>query len=470
MSEAPSRSVTVTLPTADLKPRRRLGLIWLLPAATLLLAGWLGYRALSLRGVMITVQLPEGHGLAVGDDVRYRGTPVGEVRRVDITGDLDGIRVTASLTAQADRLARGGSRFWVVRPQVSLGRVAGLETLVGPRYLEVRPGRGPRQRHFVGLAEAPPVGTIEPGDLEIVLEAGQRGSLRPGAPVMYRQVQVGTVLSVGLTSDGGAVEARVHIEKAYAQLIRRQTRFWDVGGIEAQLGLRGLSIQVESLQTLLTGGVALATPPGADDVVRTGHRFALRAAPQAEWLEWQPMAVIGSALLPPGARLPSPLRAKTGWKQGRWLSRERQRHGWVLQTSQGLLGPTDLLAPAEADEEPAVLEVAGRELALDEEPVWRHEGIVVIAAHVTDASWPRSRRRRAQEAEDCLVVGDPAAAALPLAAARLTVQDGVWLVDPAVPVDETWHGACVLSRVDGYLIGLLLVEEDQPVRVALLPE
>ncbi len=39
MSKAPSRSVTVTLPTADLKPRRRLGLIWLLPAATLLLAG-----------------------------------------------------------------------------------------------------------------------------------------------------------------------------------------------------------------------------------------------------------------------------------------------------------------------------------------------------------------------------------------------------------------------------------------------
>ncbi len=68
------------------------------------------------------------------------------------------------------------------------------------------------------------------------------------------------------------------------------------------------------------------------------------------------------------------------------------------------------------------------------------------------------------------MVGDSAAVALPLAAARLTVEDGVWLVDPALPVDETWHGACVLSRDDGYLVGLLLVEEDQPVRVALLPE
>ncbi|MHC4108660.1 MAG: MlaD family protein [Planctomycetota bacterium] len=454
-----------------MRPRRRLGLIWLVPAVAVLLAGWLGYRAWSLRGVLITVQLPEGHGLASGDEVRYRGTPVGEVRRVDITDDLEGIVVTASLSAQADQRARGGSRFWVVRPQVSLGGVAGLETLVGPRYLEVRPGSGPRQRHFVGLGEPPPVETIEPGDLEIVLEAGQRGSLRPAAPVMYRQVQVGTVLSVGLTSDGGAVEARVHIDKAYAQLIRRQTRFWDIGGIEAQLGLRGLSVQVESLQTLLTGGVALATPPEADDVVRTGHRFALRAAPQAEWLEWEPMAVIGSAWLPPGAPLPSPLRAKAGWKQGRWLSRERQRQGWVLQTRQGLLGPADLLAPQEVDEEePAVLEVAGRELTLGEEPVWRHEGMVVIAADVSDTTWPRGRRRRPQEAEDCLVVGDPAAVPLPLAAARLTVEDGVWLVDPAVPVDETWHGACVLSREDGYLVGLLLVEEDQPVRVALLPE
>jgi hypothetical protein len=36
-------------------------------------------------------------------------------------------------------------------------------------------------------------------------------------------------------------------------------------------------------------------------------------------------------------------------------------------------------------------------------------------------------------------------------------------------VDESWHGAAVVARDDGYLLGLLLVEDGEA-RVALLPE
>ncbi|MCH8165159.1 MAG: hypothetical protein IH889_06080, partial [Planctomycetes bacterium] len=64
--------------------------------------------------------------------------------------------------------------------------------------------------------------------------------------------------------------------------------------------------------------------------------------------------------------------------------------------------------------------------------------------------------------------GDPTATPLPLAAARLTQQQDLWAVDPAVTVDDSWHGACVVARADGYLVGLLLVEKGT-VKVALLP-
>ena len=466
-------SAADALPGAVLRPQRRAtpSPVWLIPILAVLLAGWLGYRAWTLRGVVVSVQLVEGHGLKPGDDVRYRGITVGEIRQVEADSDLAGVVVTASLRSAADQLARAGSRFWVVRPQVGLEGVAGLETLVGPRYLGVLPGHGSRQRRFVGLTEPPVVDAIEPGDLEIVLGARQRGSLRRGAPVRYRQVRVGTVLSVGLTSDGGGVEARVHVEKAYTQLIRQRTRFWEVSGLHAQIGLGGLSVDFDSLETLLAGGVSLATPPDAGDVVRTGHRFVLEAQPQEAWLDWEPMALLGSALLPPGARMPSPLRATLGWKQGRWISRQRQRQGWLLQTSDGLLGPADLLRPGEsADQETAILEVAGTVLPWEVEASWEEGGLALLDADVSEMPWPANRLRAAEAPEDCLAIGDPAAAPLPLAAARLTPQEGAWLVDPAVPVDESWHGACVLARRDGYLVGLLLVVEDEPVRVALLPE
>src|SRR5262249_47313837 len=156
-------------------------------------------------------------------------------------------------------------------------RIEGLETLVGPRFLAALPpgeadGAGsPRQYHFVGLNEPPIVESIQPGDLEIVLQSAQRGSLHPGAPVSYRQTRIGTVQSVGLSSDGGAVESRVHIQQPFVPLIRPNTRFWDVGGLQAKFGLTGVSIEVDSAEALIAGGVALATPPSPEaggDAVR----------------------------------------------------------------------------------------------------------------------------------------------------------------------------------------------------------
>jgi hypothetical protein len=459
-----------TVPTAAIRPRRRISAAWIVPVVALVAAVWLAVGAWRDRGVPLEIQLEQGYGLKVGDEVRYRGIPVGEVRAIELDEPGGGICVRAALRAQAERLARGGSRFWVVRPQLGLSRIAGLETLVGPRYLAVLPGDGPRRRDFVGLAAPPVVERQEPGDLEVVVTASARGGLGRGAPVTFRQVTVGTVLSVGLTSDGGAVEARIHVDKAYAQLIRQGTRFWNVGGLEASMGLTGMTLEMESLEVLLAGGVALATPPDAGDVVRTGHRFELEAEPPKDWVTWQPLVVIGSDLLPPGAALPAPLRARSGWTRGRWISRQRSRQGWVLQTDEGVLGPTDLLRPDdEADRETAVLEVAGDVLPLVVSPLWEVGGLALLDARVSEVPWPAARCRAAAAPEDCLAVADPTSTPLPLAASRLAAVDGGWSVDPAVSVDESWHGAAVVARDDGHLLGLLLVEDGEA-RVALVPE
>ena len=154
----------------------------------------------------------------------------------------------------------------------------------------------------------------------------------------------------------------------------------------------------------------MATPPDAGDVVRTGHRFALAPGPPDGWVNWQPMVVVGSDLLPPGAPLPSPLRATIGWKQGMIISRQRSRQGWVIQTDTGLLGPSDLLVPTpDADEQTAFLEVAGRVLPLVEAPLINRNGVAAIEGLLDMPSWPAARIRRGREPEDCLAVGDPTA-------------------------------------------------------------
>ncbi len=457
------------LPTADIQPEPERTWFWLIPLAAVLLVAWLGYDSWARRGLEIRVYLENGHGLQAGDDIRYRGIVVGRVKSVELEQTLDGVRLLAVLDPGSQQLARAGTRFWVVRPKVGISGIAGLETIVGPRYLTLLPGEGRPQRSFIGLEEPPILERIRPGDLEIVLQASRRESVRPGTPILYRQVPIGVVLSVGLTSDSSAVEARVHIEKAFTELIRDDTRFWNVGKIEAQLGLQGMTIQMESLETLVAGGIAVATPSAAGQIVSNGHRFRLFDRARDEWLAWEPLIPIGSSLLPPGAIMPVPLRAVLRWQQGTLLTADKSRRGWVLQTADGLVGPRDLfVSDPDAHDDSVQLEISGERLPVPADRVQSRGSLAVLDAHVSRTVWPAARMRRATRPEDCLVIGDPAGRALPLAVSRLTVDEGDWAIDTAVSVDATWHGACVLARSDGQLLGILLVTPDGP-RVALLP-
>ena len=163
------------------------------------------------------------------------------------------------------------------------------------------------------------------------------------------------------------------------------------------------------------------------------------------------------------------MRAVLGWREGRWLKSDQTRRGWLVQTEHGLLGPADLLAPdTKTAQDAPVLEVAGKPVPMSGEAVQFGEGLVRRNLTIGETQWPDELMRAADLPEDCVVIGDRAVPPLPLTAARLTPGKSSWAVDPAVPIDVSWHGACVLGRRDGCLIGLLLVDDDGA-KVALLP-
>lgn len=463
------------LPSADLRPQRRLPLIWLIPLIAFAIAAWLAWSAWAARGTVITIQFDHGYGLEPGAVVRYRGIIVGEVRDIELASDGDSIETTVSLHSYPDIFTRAGSRFWIVRPQLDVAGIEGIETILGARYIAALPGDGGARRDFTGLAEPPVVQQTDPGDLEIILHAPTRMGLRRGTPVLFRQVRIGNVLSVGLTSDGGAVEARVHIESAYVSLIRQRSRFWSVSGIKADIGITGFNLEAGTLETVLRGGVALATPPDAGAPVTTGHRFVLFEEPEEDWLEWEPQVPIGRSELPAGAIPPTTLRLKLVWQQGRvgnFLTTNKSRSGWGLLTANGLLAPRDLLQPADkARDETIFLETAGKRIALSTAPQSVGDNLGLITIEIDQSSWPMAMLRRPNEPEDALVFSDTATTPVPLAASRFTVSEvDIWKIDESISIDETWHGATVVAREDGRVIGVLLADDDDNLRVALIPE
>lgn len=288
MSTTPSSPAPV--PKVSRAPR--FPLVWVVPLVALAVGGWMMVRELKDRGPEIAIEFADGSGVTADKtELDYKGVSVGRVTAVELKPALDGVVVRVRLNKTAAGIAREGALFWVVHPEISLTGVRGLDTLLtGPR-LNVRPGRGAPAERFVGLERTPPPEIADEGRT-FVLRSDQLGSLTSGAGVFYRQMKVGAVETSQLADDATGVLIRIHVEAPYADLVRTNTRFWNAGGFSFKVGLLGAELKNTSLESMLTGGVAFATPEGDDGVVAPlapeGTLFQIAAEPDKDWLKWAP--------------------------------------------------------------------------------------------------------------------------------------------------------------------------------------
>jgi paraquat-inducible protein B len=285
-----------TLPKARVTRRRwRPSIVWVVPVVAAIVAGYLVYGRLQELGPTITIKFQDANGVRERQtEVRYRGVPVGRVVTVGLSDDERYAVVTARLRHEASAVAKEGSVFWIVRPELRLGDVSRLSTIVSGPYIEVAPGAGRPKSEFVGLNSPPPV--PERAGLRIVLATTHLGSVGSGSPVHYRGIEVGSVTRTDLSRDATAAHIHVLVVQRYARLVRTGSRFWRASGLDLNVSLlRGLEISVESLKSLLTGGIAFATPEDPDMApAKDGTIFALHDKPQREWLEWRPRIPIAS--------------------------------------------------------------------------------------------------------------------------------------------------------------------------------
>ncbi len=408
----------------------------------------------------ILVRFVEGHGLAIGDVVKFRGIVVGEVVQIALTEDLNGIDVHVRLAASGQPLARSGTRFWIERPRVQLTGVSGLDTLTSGQHLAAvaGPAGAAEQRVFDGLEEPPAMMERQAGGLEIVLTSRDRQGVTRGAPLTYRGLDVGHIVSVGLSADASQIEMRAYVEPAYRNLIRKNSVFWSVGGFDASFGFSGLEISSESLATIAAGGVALGTPDPPGALATVGAEFELEDEP-ADWRRWTPRIPVGASTLPRGAMLPQPERLALFWQQRfLGLTQDNQARGWgLLLADQRLIAPADLLLPPSAAVAGvAELQFGGKKVAVRGELVDVVDG---LAVRRTDEShgggWPLDRIRDMQAPEDCLVVFGGIGDTRSLPASRLRIEDGELTIDPAFTLPADAHGASVVAARDGKLVALI---------------
>ena len=258
----------------SLNKKPELPLIWILPICAFIVSGWLIYRSASQKGPEITIDFPTAEGLEVDKTkIRYLDVEIGKVTDININPDSKTIRVTAQMHRTAENYLNKNTSFWVVRPQVGLAGISGLNTLISGAYIEVKPGDGPHQHHFTGLPTAPVLRT-EANGRQFVLETSNLGSLGPRTPINFHGIPVGEVLSHDLSSNADSIRLVIFIKSPYDQFVRKNTRFWKDSGIDLSAGADGFKVRTGPLVSVLSGGIAFRTAPN-DTLQDVQPEFAL---------------------------------------------------------------------------------------------------------------------------------------------------------------------------------------------------
>jgi paraquat-inducible protein B len=260
MTEQTDGSSLVSAAAApEIKQSRAFSIVWIVPVVALLIGAWLAYKAISEKGPTITITFESAEGLEAGKTkIKYKDVVVGTVQTIELGKKLTNVTLTAQMEKDATAYLTENTRFWVVRARVSAGQVTGLGTLLSGAYIGIEPAtEGKSMRHFKGL-EKPPIVTGEMSGRQFKLAAPRLGSLNPGSPIYFRQIEVGQVVDYAMDAAGQRVDIQIFIQSPYHRFVRRNTRFWIASGLDLDLTANGLRIDTESVVSLMIGGLAFA--------------------------------------------------------------------------------------------------------------------------------------------------------------------------------------------------------------------
>ena len=243
------------------KKRTRLSAVWLVPIVAALAGGWVAVTRIMNQGPAITIVWQSAEGLEAGKTkMHYNGVEVGTITAIRLSDDHQHVVTTAQMAPDTEDFLVADTRFWVVRPRISGANVSGLGTLISGSYIGMEIGSSTKkQRRFVGLETPPVVAGGMPGRF-FMLKTPDLGSLDTGTPLFFRRLQVGEVAAYELDSDGKALSVKVFVKAPYDQYVTPNTRFWQASGIDVSLSANGLTVDTQSVLSILIGGIAFETP------------------------------------------------------------------------------------------------------------------------------------------------------------------------------------------------------------------
>ncbi|MGW8193341.1 MAG: MlaD family protein [Desulforhopalus sp.] len=232
-------------------------------------------------GIPMTLNLASGDNIVEGvTKVMYRGLEAGLVKEIEINND-ERRTVTAHilLDPRAEIILREGTKFWLVKPEISPSGIHNLGLLLSGAHITFQLGGGSFKNHFDILPSPPPQIPLRPGKM-FALQSDDPAHVSSGSPVYFKNIMVGKVVDVDLEHTTEKVRITFYIYQEYLHLLSTKSIFWNQSGIDVEANFTdGVSLSAGPLASVLQGGINFITPAtaaGREDLhPKAAHVFHL---------------------------------------------------------------------------------------------------------------------------------------------------------------------------------------------------
>jgi len=222
-----------------------------------------------------------------GAPVYYRKKKIGEVIGSEFSPDGKSVETAVFIYDEFIKFIESDVVFIEKQPLSIDASLAGLSVSVSPLVstlkggidvINVRPSGEKAASHqpftlyrdYRAALEKEP--GLMPEGIIVQLTTEDLDPYQPGAPILYKKIKVGQVLGFSFSEKDKRVYLSCIIEKRYQDLVSTTSLFFKASGIKIRGDVRGIAVETESLQSVLTGGIAFLTPAGGKKV-ENNHLF-----------------------------------------------------------------------------------------------------------------------------------------------------------------------------------------------------
>ncbi len=248
--------------------------IWIVPIIAVVIALWLAFQYFAELGPRIEIIFENNEGLKAGQSqIKFRDVPIGKVEKVMLDEDGEGVKVIARINKEAADYLNDKAKFWIVKPEVGIGGVSGLDTILSGTYINMMSQKEKMmKKEFIGLEQ--PYRLLQEGDY-FHLNASSSHDLKRGTPVLFKSMKAGYVEYVTIALDGQSVDVIIYIDKPYIPYVHTDSKFWVQSSLSIDYLNGQLNLSVAPLSNMVRGGIEFSSS-GEDPEKKVPYDYIFR--------------------------------------------------------------------------------------------------------------------------------------------------------------------------------------------------